>query len=121
LIEALSWAEDGLKTVAELTTPVYLKSLGKRNLRQLTSEQASDFEKFKFAVLVNLPLGSKPDNKSVSFLLGQPLRVPRQVDELLRTTMAKHLEREGKEPSVEKVREYQTRIVALYKGEFEAE
>jgi hypothetical protein len=121
LFESLTWAEDALKAVAELTTKPYLASLGKKNLRQLTAAEAGDFERFKFAVLVNLPPGQKPDGKAVAGVLRRPLTVPPQVGELLRRTLAKHVERDGREASADQVREYQCRVVALYKGQFDAE
>jgi hypothetical protein len=116
LMDALAWAEDAMKDVVELTTPVYLKALGKKNLRQLTTEQADNFEKFKFSVLMNLPYGVKATKESVIPLLREELKVPVRVTELLKQTKAKYVEKEGKEPSFEKVREFMCRIVALYKG-----
>lgn len=116
LLDSLMWAEDALKDVSELTTPVYLKALGKKNLRQLTTEEGNDFERFKFSVLVNMPRGVKATKDTVAPLLRGPLPVPVRVNELYRQTVAKYTQQEGKEPSMDKRREFMCKIVALYKG-----
>ncbi len=117
LIASLAWAEDAQKSIAEVTAPAYLKSCGKKNLRQLTTQEAESFEKFKFSVLANLPLGVKVGPKSLASVLACPLPVPVSVTQLLKATVGSYRDREGKEPSVEKVREFMSRIIALHKGE----
>jgi hypothetical protein len=114
LLEAFSWAEDAMRTIAEVTGPAYLKKCGKANFRQLSSAEAEDYERFKFALLVNLPAGKKVGPRIMAEVLGKPMPIPVAVDELLTTTMGRYREEQGREPSTEKVREFMTRIVALH-------
>lgn len=48
------WAAETQDRITNLVVPEYLKSVGKKNLRQLTSEQFDELENRKFATLSNL-------------------------------------------------------------------
>lgn len=117
MIGALSWAEDAFKDIAEATTPAYLRSIGKKNMRQLTNEESDVFERFKFSLLANLPIGVRVSPKSLAKVMGKSLAVPVPVLDLLKQTNAAYREKFNQEPSVEKTREFMCRIVALHKGE----
>lgn len=117
LIACLSWAEDSMTAIAEKTAPLYLKATGKKNLRQLTTEEGDSFETFKFALLINLPVGSALDEKALAALIKNPLPIPNMTSALLKATIEAHRKKDDKEPSLEKKREFMTRIVAIQKAE----
>lgn len=53
------WAKDSLEEISEIIGPVYLKSIGKKNFRQLTTEESESFEIAKLAILKSVPVYSK--------------------------------------------------------------
>jgi len=53
------WAKDSLEEISEIIGPVYLKSIGKKNFRQLTTEEGENFEIAKLAILKSIPAYSK--------------------------------------------------------------
>lgn len=113
-IETSSWAEEAQRAVAEYTAPAFLAAQGKKNRRQLTEAEFGEFEKFTFAVLCNLPACAEVTEETIKSTLSKPLAVPAQVLELKRATVSRFTEKEGKEPSVDKVRQIQAQVYALY-------
>jgi len=49
--KAMVWAKAAQKTISDIITPIYLESAGKKNLRQLTTEEFTSFEELKFNIL----------------------------------------------------------------------
>ncbi|MBY0525590.1 MAG: hypothetical protein K2R98_19450 [Gemmataceae bacterium] len=120
-MDALSWAEHAQQVIAEVTQPAYLHSVNKKNLRALTTAESEALEKFKFATLANLDVHAKVDEEAVKRVVASPLVIPHQVTQLVKATVTKHIEREGKEPTVEKVRQIQAAVVALFKADVDEE
>jgi hypothetical protein len=48
------WAKDAQNSIAEMLTPIILKTYGKKNVRSLTKEQAKEFEEIKFGTLMQM-------------------------------------------------------------------
>lgn len=115
-----AWALDAQGIIAKLVSPAYLKAISKGNLRQLTTQEAKDFEAFKFALLCTFDIGQAIDQKSVGKLLQQKLSVPKQVAELMKVTVSKHVEQKGEEPSLDTIRLYQAGAFAMWKGDYGA-
>lgn len=120
-VHNLAQAENMLGQIARVVTPAFLRSVGKKNLRELTDEEARDFESFKFAALCQLPLGSEVTEQVVASLLKTPMSVPAPVEELMRATLGRHMETSGREPTVEVLRRYQTAAFALFRGQYDEE
>lgn len=53
-VNTLAWSLEAYKDISEFLQPIYLKSLGKKNLRQLTNDEFEEFEKRKFGVLCSV-------------------------------------------------------------------
>lgn len=115
----MAWAENAQQQILHVAGPAYLKARGRKNLRELTSEEARNFESFRFYLLCNLEPGQEVDEKVVASLLKNELSIPGQVDELLRATVTRHVEDTGREPTLEVLRRYQAGVVALYLGEYD--
>ena len=109
MLQTLAWATRTQATIAELTQPVYLEALGKRNLRQLTDQETRDYEAFKFAALASLEFGQEVD---VASLMKQVPEVPADVAELVADSLA-----DIPNPTVEQTRQAQAHAVALYLSE----
>lgn len=120
-IHHLAQAENMQAQVARLVTNPFLQTVGKKNLRELTDEEARDFEAFKFALLCQMPLGAEVTQQSVASLLNAPLVVPAPIEELMRATIGRHVETYGREPTVEALRRYQSAAFALYRGQYDEE
>jgi len=61
-IAIFSWVRRTQESIAELMQPLYLKRFGKKNIRQFTDAESSEFEEFKFAVLCNIAPLTKIDD-----------------------------------------------------------
>lgn len=116
LLDCLEWAETTQKTIAEILTPVYLQTTGKKNLRQLTHAESQAFEALKFAALVNCPYRQPLNEQTLAALLDQPLSIPPAITDLLGRTIAKYQSSFPDTPlAMDKRREFERKIVALYK------
>ena len=120
-IRGLAVAEDLHSNLSKLVTPAFLKSVGKRNLRELTDKECVDFENFKFALLWQFKPGQVVDKASVTAAISKPLEVPVLANELLRKTIAQWAEQTGKEPTLEVLRRFQSSVYTLIHHEQEAD
>ena len=59
------WAEGAWNKVSETLNNAFLKSHGKKNLRQLTKAQVRDLEQLKLDVFTNLDIDTKVDDSIV--------------------------------------------------------
>lgn len=117
LLQAMGWAESALNDISEIVHPMYLHAIGKKNLRSLTTEEAENLEQFKFAALANLQLYTDVDEDVLQDLVANPLPIPEPIQVLFRATIAKFVEQNGKEPTLEQTRTIQARVVALFHGD----
>lgn len=116
-LDALLWSEAALKTVADLTTPIFLQSLKKKNLRQLTVAEAADFEEFKFGILCNLPFQVELTEGIVFETVSKPLSLPAPLNELYKATLDKYVEKNKMQPTTDWLRQIQAKVCALWKTE----
>ncbi len=121
LIQSIAIAEEQQAYISKMVAPAFLKSVGKKTMRELTDTESRNFEAFKFDLLCQFSLGQVPDGKTIAQLVQNPLKVPENVRELLRMTVARYAEQNGKEPPLEVLRRFQSSVFALYRGEFDAD
>lgn len=113
---AMMWANEAQDKVEEHTKSEFLAAKKCKNLRQLTSAQAEEYEGFKFALLCKFNIGDRVTKGTVKAALKDgELTMPNAVAELQRVTVARYVEREGHQPTQEKVRQIQAAVYALYK------
>lgn len=112
----VNWAEQALARIASLTTEAYLQATGKKSLRELADQEASDLENFKLALLCNLPFGSEVTQQSIARLMGQPLSIPPAVSKLIRQALGLYQNEQGKQASVEVSRRFSSLACALILG-----
>jgi hypothetical protein len=115
LLKDLAMADEALQTVARLVTPAYLESLNKKSLRELTHEESSRFEDFKFAVLCQHQVGQRPDRESVGRAMASPLVVPTWAWSVLARAVSQYAAERGREPSTEALRQLQAGAFVLYR------
>ncbi len=65
LAKTIVWAEGAWNKVSETLNNAFLKSHGKKNLRQLTKAQVRDLEQLKLDVFTNLDIDTKVDDSIV--------------------------------------------------------
>lgn len=120
LTDALTWAGEALGSIEEVTKEPFLKSKARKNLRQLTTAEADEFERFKFAILCEFEPGTRVSKIAVKNILkAGDLGVPIPVEELYQATVARYVEKEGKQPTADKARQLQASVYALYKTDLE--
>jgi hypothetical protein len=120
-LRTFAWAETAQARIGQLAGPAYLKSLGKKTLRELSAEENRNFEQYKFFVLCQLDPGDVPDGPTLVRLSAGSLSAPTPVADLLRATVARHIEEQGQEPGLDAVRRYQAGAVAMWKAAEEDE
>jgi len=118
-VQELAHAENLLASLNEMVAPVYLRSLGKQNLRQLTDTEGKDFEEFKFALLCQFQLGEEITQEKVKAAVSSDLFLPAHVQQLYRTTLSTYVQKNDRDPPVEVLRRFQASVFALYRGEYE--
>ncbi len=113
LIQLTAWATDTQQVISEVATPAYLKSVSKKNLRQLTEIEFLELERFKFSVLASISPFTKSSNELVSEVVcKEKLAVPEQMDSLLKEMVTQYSAEN--EITVDKVREFQAIVYAAY-------
>jgi hypothetical protein len=117
-MQTLAWAEQAMAGIGKVTAPLLLKARGKRTLRELTDEDARNFETLKFHALCRLDPNRAVDEGVVRAAVAGDLSVPAHVDELVKAAVARHVEQTGQEPTVEVLRKYRAGAYALWKGDF---
>jgi hypothetical protein len=117
--QTMSWAEQAQAKINEIAGKAYLKSLSKRNMRELTDAEMRDYEQYKFHLLCQF----EPNTEITSELIAEKskgeLSLPHQIASLLSTTIAHHVKKEGREPTLETMRRYRSGIYAFWKGNFD--
>lgn len=119
--QTMAWAENAQAKIGTLSSPAYLGSLSKKNLRELTDDEQRNFESFKFHALCQLEPNTEVEEDTVKKIVGRDLGLPVQVSALLRATVTKHAEAHGREPNLETLRRYQAGAYTFWKGGFEEE
>ena len=112
----VTWAREAQRSIAEVLHPAFLAAKAKKNVRQLTDAEVDELERFKFAVLCNMPLHSSLDAEAIAALVEKPLPIPNAADELCRVFQDKFLEKNHAHPSIEDVRQIQAAVYALVSG-----
>jgi len=116
-IENLAKSEAMLNSVSKILTPVMLTACNKKTLRELTDEEAKNFESLKFHTLCQFKLEDEVTEKTVGKLLQNPLAVPSFVSSLLNQTISQHTSKNDKPLTFEVLRRYQACVFAMYRGE----
>jgi thiamine biosynthesis lipoprotein ApbE len=117
-LDTLAWADRALAEIGRLASPAYLKALKKKTLRELSQAENRAFEEYKFYALCQVEPYADLSAKTLADLSGKALTVPAAVDELLKTTVAKHRESRGEDPTVEDLRKYRAGVYALWRGDY---
>ena len=116
-IQQLATARAMQEQVADLVTPVYLKSISRKNLRELTDTQTAEFEDFKFSLLCQFAVGQTVTESGVKEFLQKPLLVSEPARTLLKKTIALHTEKNGSEPTLSELRLFQASVFTIEKGD----
>lgn len=111
-IQTLAWAESAQDYISDVMTPIFLKAVKKSNLRQLTSDEFKNFEKFKFAILANLP-EEEITEATLKEVIKKPLEIPTLMTKLLDECINKFKEKTNN-ITVEQTRKFQSAVYATY-------
>jgi hypothetical protein len=112
--EAFVWADSAHRQVCEITQPAYLKSIGKKNLREASSEEIAALEEFRFAVLCQFTVGEEVTKKKIKEILTKLIKIPEPVRELHKQTLARFLATKGSVPTAEERRKIEASVYVTY-------
>ncbi len=115
------WAKSAQESIAEIVHPVYLKMCNKKNMRQLTTPETEDIERLKFSILCNLEPDVEVTQQGIAQLMQKPLAVHPEADNFWKILVSTFMHRRGVVPTVEEIRQIQSYVYALYKGEYDGE
>jgi hypothetical protein len=120
MAESFAYARKAQKFISSVIDPIWLAANGKDDARKLTSEEESQIEKFKIAVLCNLKIDEElTEEKIVQAFYSEKMCIPYSVETLGKKVLANFSEKYGKAPNLEESRQIWASVYALYKGEFE--
>jgi hypothetical protein len=103
----VAWAKEAQRIITDILTPVYLESCGKKNLRQLSDEEAQVLEELRFRVLANLKPLKKIEEETVAGIISNPVQVPDNVRRIYANTLLDFMTKVNAEPSIEDIRTIQ--------------
>ena len=112
--EAFVWADSAHRQVCEITQPAYLKSIGKKNLREASSEEVAALEEFRFGVLCQFNVGEEITKDKIKEIITKLIKIPDPVRELHRQTLARFLATKGSAPTAEERRRIEASVYATY-------
>ena len=112
--EAFVWADSAHRQVCEITQPAYLKSIGKKNLREASAEEVAALEEFRFAVLCQFAVGEEITKDKIRGILTKSIKIPEAVRELHRETLARFVSSKGSTPTAEERRRIEASVYAIY-------
>jgi hypothetical protein len=107
------WARHAQTAISELVTPALLNHYGKKNMRSLSEEEATEAERIKFRILANLPQYSDINSRVVGQILAGDNHMPDGFDVFYNKLSGQFLERTGKEPNVDESRHIQSVVYSL--------
>lgn len=111
---AFVWADSAHRQVCELTQPAYLKSIGKKNLREASAEEIEALEEFRFAALCQFSVGEEVTKEKLKEVLAKPINVPAPVHELHKETINRFVASKGSMPTAEERRRIEASVYAIY-------
>jgi hypothetical protein len=111
---AFVWADSAHKQVSELTQPAYLKSIGKKNLREASAEEIAALEEFRFAALCQFSVGEDVTKEKMREVLSKAMVVPAPIQSLHKQTISKFIAAKGTTPSAEERRRIEASVYAVY-------
>lgn len=120
LLSSMATLKKNQKTISEYIDPVYLSTVGKKNIRSLSNEEFDNLEDFKFAVLANIgSLESMNEEMILQVVNTQNLCIPNHIHALYKETVASYVSKFEKHPTIEDLRSFQVSICAFdkYEGE----
>jgi hypothetical protein len=112
--EAFVWADSAHRKISEMTQPAYLKSIGKRTLREASSEEIIELEQFRFAVLAQFAVGDEITKERIRQVVASEIKVPAPLQSLYRETISRFAARQGTSPSAEERRRIEASVYAVY-------
>ena len=121
LLLDMTWAKEAQKSIAEVVHPAFLEAKNKKNIRQLTDDEVSELEEFKFAVLCNMPVHSALTEEAIAAVVAEPLPISHRVNELRQVFTEKYVEQKHSHPTIEDMRQIQATVYALINGVTEEE
>lgn len=116
-VKTMLWAEVAQKKISEVFTPYFLKVTKKDNARQLSDAEAKQLETAKFYILCELQPHDDFTEEKFRAILKTPPQGNQLANSLLHNCIVSYTDTYGSEPPVEKLRNMQSKIVALIRNE----
>ncbi len=122
LIQNITWAQDAQLKINDIVTPLYLSSLEKKNLRQLTDEEFNNLEQLKLGLLANIPLNTTVDESLIKdAIVDKKIEISQLFSDLLASLVRDQEEKLGSKLTIDIIRRMQSIAYATYFYEDEEE
>lgn len=110
------WAKAAYADLSNILSSAFLQHFNKTDIRSLSASEFAEVEKTKFAILLQLEPYSKVDGVHISEILNSgKLSVPASAKQLYNKMVAHIVEKTGKEPTIEEMRNVRCAVYALLK------
>lgn len=103
-----SWARSTQAKISEALNPAILATYNKKNMRQLTTQQAEDAENIKFGVLCSLQPLSEVNEEVIASVVNNP--TPENAKELYNLYAGDFVKTMARQPSLDEVRNMQVSV-----------
>lgn len=112
LMNLIAWSTETQNKISEVITPKYLKSLSKKNLRQLNDQEFAKLERDKFAILASISPYQTYSNEVIEEYWKTNNDVPETMDMMLKEMIGQYSKHN--DITVDKTRELQAIVYAAY-------
>jgi hypothetical protein len=110
-IETFMWAETAQSSISEILTPTITKSLGKKNVRQLSNDETQALEDIKFSTLCALKPFQEISEEILYNLIEEKL--PEWAYSSFAELKDSFVTKNHRQPTIEEIRQIQSSVFAL--------
>jgi len=113
-INTMLWAVEAQKSISDILNPALLCHYGKKNLRGLTKEEATNLEEIKLGILANLEPYESITSEAVQKILDAKLGVHPDIRSHIISLKGGFVDSNKKNPNLEESRQIQASAYSLY-------
>lgn len=114
LVQAIGEAKKLQKEMIGLVTPMYLASINKKNLRELSAEEEVEVEAFYQTLLCNLSLDEEINLEVLRGKLDTLEAVPEELNSLVNQCITTYVDKNGRTPTLAELRDIHASSYVVY-------
>lgn len=108
------WARAAQHDISEVVTPFFLDKFKKKSVREFSTAEVDEVERFKFVLLYNTKPFSYVDAEYIANLTKDELKVYKTIDDALVVAKNRFVEKSGDEPTLEQMKQLKAFIYSMF-------